>query len=75
MTLPSRYAPICFAGIMSCLMAFMMSGLLTFINIGLDNDLLQRWLQGFLIAWPIAFVLVLLLAQRVRGWVAVLCRD
>jgi len=56
-------------------MAFMMSGLLTVINTGVDNGLVQRWLRSFLIAWPIAFVLVLLLATRVRAFVAVLCRD
>lgn len=75
MSLPARYAPLCFAGIMSCLMAFMMSGLLTVINTGVDDGFVIRWLRGFLIAWPIAFVLVLLLAPRVRAWVAVLCRD
>lgn len=75
MALPARYAPVCFAGIMSCLMAFMMSALLTFINSGVDTGFVYCWLRGFLIAWPIAFVLVLLLAPRVRAWVAVLCRD
>jgi hypothetical protein len=73
--LPARYAPVCFALIMSCLMAFIMSGLITIINTGIDGAVLYRWLKGFAIAWPIAFVLVLLLAPLVRGWVAVLCRD
>lgn len=75
MALPARYAPVCFAGIMSCLMAFMMSGLLAVINSGVETGFVYRWLKGFLVAWPIAFVLVLLLAPRVRTWVALLCRD
>jgi Protein of unknown function (DUF2798) len=75
MALPARYAPICFAGIMSCLMALLMSGLLTAINVGLNAAFVFRWFKGFAIAWPIAFILVLVLAPLVRRWVAVLCRD
>nr|WP_276317322.1 DUF2798 domain-containing protein [Pseudidiomarina mangrovi] len=50
---------------MSCYMAFLMTGLITYINTGFDAAFGWRWLQAFLIAWPIAGVLVLLGGQRI----------
>jgi MFS family permease len=52
--------------LMSCYMAFLMTGLITYINTGFDGDFGWRWLQAFLIAWPIAGVLVLVGGQRIR---------
>ena len=47
-------------------MAFLMTGLITYINTGFDGAFGWRWLQAFLIAWPIAGVLVLVGGQRIR---------
>ncbi|GGX08891.1 DUF2798 domain-containing protein [Undibacterium macrobrachii] len=59
-----------FAFIMSMLMAFCMSGILTAVNTGLDGGFISRWLHAFLVAWACAFPLVLLFAPITRKLVA-----
>lgn len=59
-----------FAFIMSMLMAFCMSGILTALNTGLDGGFLLRWMRAFLVAWACAFPLVLLFAPITRQIVA-----
>jgi hypothetical protein len=46
-------------------MAFIMSGVLTAIHRGFEN-FISNWMFGFVIAWPIAFPAVLVIAPRVR---------
>lgn len=70
MKIPARHANLAFAAIMSFLMALLMSGIVTAVNRGLDAGYPLAWMKSFGLAWPIAFVLVLLLAPRVRGLVA-----
>jgi len=53
---------------MSLIMAYIMSGVLTAIFHGFA-DLFSSWLRGFVIAWPIAFPAVLVIAPLVRRWV------
>lgn len=49
----ARYIqPVFVAGIM----AFLMTAVITFINLGLPPDFLARWLLAFGIAWPLAVV-------------------
>ena len=62
-----------FALIMSAILAFLMTGVITFINTGLDAGFLQRWGRAFIIAWPIALTIVLLLGPHVRTLVERLC--
>ena len=63
--LPARFAPIAFALYMSGLVAFMMSLALTAINTGLDSAFLGRALRGYLVAWPVGFVSVMLVRPLV----------
>lgn len=35
-------------------MAFFMTAVITFINLGLPPDFLRRWLIAFAVAWPFA---------------------
>jgi hypothetical protein len=44
--------PILMAGVM----AFLMTALITFLNIGMPQDYVARWLKAFAIAWPAAAV-------------------
>jgi hypothetical protein len=55
-----------FALIMSAILAFLMIGVISFINTGLDTGFLPRWGRAFVIAWPIALTIVLLLGPHVR---------
>jgi len=52
--------------LMSCYMAFMMTGLITYINTGVAGDFGWRWLHAFVIAWPIAAILVFFGGQPIR---------
>lgn len=66
LTLPARLQPLLFAAIMSGLMAFCMSGILTLVNLGFITGFAGKWLHAFLVAWPIAFPLVLIFAPFTR---------
>jgi hypothetical protein len=42
--------------IMSAVMAFLMTALVTFINLGLPSNFIALWLRAFAIAWPFAAI-------------------
>jgi len=61
---------------MSAILAFLMTGVVTYINTGLDAGFLLRWSRAFVIAWPIALAIVLLLGPHIRSIAEQLCtRD
>jgi hypothetical protein len=65
-----------FAFLMSAILAFLMTGIITYINTGLDAGFPLRWGWAFVIAWPIALTIVLLLGPHVRNVAEQLCtRD
>lgn len=41
---------------MAAVMAFLMTALITFINLGFPPDYLRRWMIAFAIAWPFATI-------------------
>ncbi len=43
-----------FPVLMAGVMAFLMTGLVTWLNLGLPADFVLRWLHAFAIAWPAA---------------------
>lgn len=55
-----------FPVLMSIYMSLLMTGLITWVNTGLDGDYFARWWRAFYIAWPIAFLLVYFGASRIR---------
>jgi hypothetical protein len=40
--------------VITAIFAFVVSGALTFFNIGWRNDFVMRWWSAFAIGWPIA---------------------
>jgi len=64
-----RYAPFVFAVLMSLYMVSGMTLVITWVNTGLTAGFLLRWGKAFLIAWPIAFLLVMAGAPRIRRFV------
>jgi predicted PurR-regulated permease PerM len=40
--------------LMSAVMAFLMTALVTWLNLGLPPDFLMRWGRAFAVAWPCA---------------------
>ncbi|MBI3561805.1 MAG: DUF2798 domain-containing protein [Gammaproteobacteria bacterium] len=62
-----------FSLLMSATMAFIMTGIITAINVGVDPHFIARWLKAFVLAWPMAFLIVLLLGPTVRGFAQRIC--
>jgi ABC-type multidrug transport system permease subunit len=65
-----RHAPALFAIMMSLLMTVILTCFVTFVNTGSGNGFVARWLHAFLLAWPVAFMCILLFARHVRRIVA-----
>jgi len=47
----------------SCMMAFLMTGIFSFLSLGATVHWLQTWAGAFIKAWPIAFVLSLIVGK------------
>jgi Protein of unknown function (DUF2798) len=43
--------------VITAIIVFVVSGVVTFFNIGLRADFVPRWLSAFLIGWPVAAVI------------------
>jgi hypothetical protein len=59
-----------FPVLMAGIMVFIVSALVTFINVGLASDFLLRWGKAFLIAWPAAAAAAFIaipIARRATG--------
>ena len=53
--------------VMSSMMVFMVTLLVTYLNLGLRQDFLLQWAKAYVIAWPVAAAtafLVMPFAQR-----------
>ncbi|ASP40881.1 hypothetical protein CHH28_09640 [Bacterioplanes sanyensis] len=50
---------------MSMIMAGTVSAIVTAVSSGMGDGYLQRWLSSYTLAWPIAFVVLLLLRPHV----------
>jgi uncharacterized membrane protein len=70
MRIAPRYTPQVFAFFMSLVMAFIMTAFVTWVNTGLDNGYVGRWLHSFIMAWPVALLCVLIFVNPVRALVA-----
>ncbi len=55
-----------FPVIISALIVFVVSAVVTFTNIGLRADFVPRWLKAFMTGWPVAAVLAFLAVPYVR---------
>ncbi len=59
---PARLRQLVFGFYMSGMMSFLMSGVITLINTGMDKQFPGRWLAAWVVAWTVAFPLVTFLA-------------
>ena len=73
--IPKRYEFIVFAFFMSLLMSFLMSGVITWINIGLVDRFLLLWLEAFIKAFAVAFPCVILVVPQVKKLVRWVMKD
>ena len=72
--MPARFAPVLFGLILSALMSFLVSGIATLRNAGLEDSFLGAWISAWLPAWLVAFPVVLVAAPIVRRLVGVLVK-
>ncbi len=59
---------------MASIMAFLMTAVITFVNLGFPADFLRRWMFAFIIAWPMAIgaaFIAIPIARRATGRVIV----
>lgn len=74
--LPKRYEQIAFGLLLSGMMSFIVSGLATFLGLGLSADFLFHWIKAWLPSWAFAFPVVLVVAPFVRRILArIVIRD
>ena len=63
---PASAAPLVFALLMSCVMAFIVTSVVTWANTGMAAGFVQRWLHAFLVAWPVAGTCILIFRPHVQ---------
>ena len=64
--MPDLRTRMIFAALMSFLMTVIMSGWITWLNIGFHPEYMTRWGHAFLAAWPAAFFAVMTIAPTVQ---------
>tara|TARA_R110002126_G_scaffold172463_5_gene321205 strand:- start:754 stop:996 length:243 start_codon:yes stop_codon:yes gene_type:complete len=72
---PAKFQAVVFAFIMSGFMAFLMSAILTFINLGWFSGFIGAWLHAYLYAHACAFPLVFVFAPLSRRLTAALVKQ
>jgi hypothetical protein len=55
-----------FPALISALIVFVVSAVVTFTNIGFRPDFVPRWLKAFITGWPVAAVLAFFAVPHVR---------
>lgn len=64
--IPKRYEFIVFGLFTSLLMSFLISGVISYVNIGLVENFIFLWLEAFYKAFFVAFPSILLVVPQVR---------
>ncbi len=47
--------------VLAALMSLFMSGVIIVVSTGMDNEVIHRWMHAFYIAFPMAFIALLIL--------------
>lgn len=68
--IPVRYAHIAFGFVLSGMMSFLVSGISTFLTIGMVTGFFGLWIGAWLPSWAVAFPIVLVVAPLARKLVA-----
>jgi hypothetical protein len=60
--------------IITAIIVFVVSAVVTFSNIGLRTDFVARWLGAFVTGWPVAAMTAFVAIPHVRRWTAAIER-
>ena len=63
-----------FPVLISALIVFVVSAVVTFTNIGLRGDFVPRWLKAFITGWPVAAILAFFAVPYVRRATEIIVR-
>lgn len=55
-----------YPALLAGMMAFMMTAVITWLNLGFVPDFLGRWMKAFVVAWPLAYLAALSAAPFAR---------
>lgn len=64
--IPTRFAPYVFALLLAGVMTFVVSGVVTLLNVGLPPDFVGRWMRAWATTWVIAFPALLVVRPLVH---------
>lgn len=64
--LPKRHFHLVFSLVMGAMMVFLMTCVITLVNVGAAPDFFVRWAQAFLVAYPVAVPVIYFLAPLAR---------
>jgi uncharacterized membrane protein YdjX (TVP38/TMEM64 family) len=64
-----------FAVIMSLVTTLIVLGVITASHAGLDNQYFDHWIKGFLLAWPVVFIVILVIAPLVSRFADALVEN
>jgi len=65
-------ARIVFPIVITAIIVFVVSGVVTFVNIGLRPGFVAQWLRAFAIGWPVATIVAFIAiphARRLTQWI------
>ena len=48
--------------VMTFMVVFLVTGFITWLNVGVSDDFVMRWVRGWLLGWPIAALAAITLA-------------
>lgn len=60
--------------VMAFFMALLMTGVITFINLGLPANFVSQWLKAFAVAWPLASCVAFVAVPLARSITATIMR-
>jgi hypothetical protein len=63
-----------FPAVITAIIVFIVSAVVTFANIGFSHDFVARWLRAFVIGWPVAAVVAFFFIPVARRVTAGLVR-
>lgn len=73
--IPQKYEFFVFTFFMSLFMSFLMSGVITFINMGLVEGFTGLWFEAFAKAFVVAYPTIMVVVPQVRRIVKVVVRQ
>lgn len=73
--IPARYEAILFKFLISAIMSLLVSGMVSFINLGASGFSFSLWVKAWLIAWSVAFPSIVVMSPVVGKLVKKLIKD